>query len=610
MNGTQDLKELVQKAAAGDKAAFEELYQLTYRSIYFTCLGLLKDEQEAQDITQDVYLTAFEQLGTLEDDGKFTHWLYRIAANKSIKHIRKKQPTLLGDEQLQDLGTEENENFLPEEYALKADKRKLVLEITRKVCTDIQYQTILLYYFNELSIAEIAEIMECQESNVKKRLSVARSKIKEGVLQYEKKSGDKLYSFAAIPFLTALFTAQMQDMPMPSVPLSFKSAFPKSKLAALSAKTGGRVMLKSLQIKIIAGIAAAVVSVGGVAAAVIITNQNAVETSAGGQEGSTLNVADGGSANQQAASGNGENTAGGNAETTPEPTEAPHEHAYTEEITVEATCTEDGEKTFTCECGDSYTEVIKATGHIFNYVYNEDATYLADGTETATCENCDETDTRTAEGTMLTYTYADMSATKYAKQTVNVRTLPSTDGDKIGSLSTNDEITITVQCNETGWYRFEYNGQTAYVFADYVSDNKVEVAPPTVVSNEPCPYQLGVWTVETSAQGLHVYVLYTTTYGNTSEMIRSAENYHELFEKDEYGNTPFIVDVMGQRNALYPYPQYQCHYAYPVIEIGTYAEGTVYKQMAGLHIYTGREYCPNWSAERTDLCPLGVITQY
>ena len=604
MGDTDVLKELVQKAAAGDKSAFEELYQATCRSVYFTCLGFLKDEHEAQDITQDVYLAVFEQLGTLEDAGKFKPWLYRIAANKSIMRLKKKQPTLLGDEQLEDLETEENENFLPEEYALNADKRKMVLEITRKVCTDIQYQTILLYYFNELSIAEIAEIMECLEGTVKNRLSVARSKIKEGVLRYEKKSGDKLHSFAAIPFLTALFTAQMQDMPMPSVPLSFKSAFPKSKLAALSAKTGGRVMLKSLQIKIIAGIAAAVVSVGGVAAAVIITNQNAVETSAGGQEGGTLDVADGGSANQQAASGNGENTAGGNAETTPEPTEAPHEHAYTEKITVEATCTEDGEKTFTCECGDSYTEAIAAIGHIFNYVYNEDATYLADGTETATCENCDETDTRTAEGTMLTYTYADMSATKYATRTVNVRSLPSTDGEKIGALSTNDEITITGQCNETGWYRFEYNGQTAYVFGDYVSDNKVEVAPPTVVSNEPCPYQLGVWTVETTEYGLHRYVLYTTTYGYTSDMILSAENGYQLFyEKSVNGSTPFIKDVAGQVHDLYSGVG-SWHYIYPVVKIGTYAEGTVYKMTAGVHIITSGDICPDFGK---NICSPGTI---
>lgn len=85
---------------------------------------------------------------------------------------------------------------------------------------------------------------------------------------------------------------------------------------------------------------------------VVITNQNAKEASAGGPGGSTLDVADGGNTNQQAAGGNGENTAGGNTET--------------------------------------------------------------DATETATCENCDVTDTRITEGTMLTYTYTDMSATKYA----------------------------------------------------------------------------------------------------------------------------------------------------------------------------------------------------
>ena len=66
-------------------------------------------------------------------------------------------------------------------------------------------------------------------------------------------------------------------------------------------------------------------------------------TSAGGLEGGKTNVADGGGTNQQAAGGNGENTAGGNAGMgATEPTEAPHEHAYTEKVTVEATCETDG----------------------------------------------------------------------------------------------------------------------------------------------------------------------------------------------------------------------------------------------------------------------------
>lgn len=124
--------------------------------------------------------------------------------------------------------------------------------------------------------------------------------------------------------------------------------------------------------------------------------------------------------------------------------ETEHTHSYVEEITTEATCEVDGVKMFTCECGDSYTEVITATGHNYEevadsavtatcakdgkevdtkcticgnviegeaipslahsygeYVYNNDATTSADGTETATCSVCGGTTTRAKAGTMI-----------------------------------------------------------------------------------------------------------------------------------------------------------------------------------------------------------------
>lgn len=75
-----------------------------------------------------------------------------------------------------------------------------------------------------------------------------------------------------------------------------------------------------------------------------------------------------------------------------------------------------------------------------------------------------------------TYTYADTTATMYAKSAVNVRDLPSTDGNKVGALTTNQETTVTGKCNETGWYRISYNGTDAYVSNNYLSDTKVAVA--------------------------------------------------------------------------------------------------------------------------------------
>ena len=157
-------------------------------------------------------------------------------------------------------------------------------------------------------------------------------------------------------------------------------------------------------------------------------------------------------------------------------TEAAHEHNYTETITTEATCEVDGVKTFTCECGDSYTEPIATQGHVFeNYTSNNDATFTADGTETAKCNNCDVTDTRTVEGSMLAYTYTDMDATMYVQKNVNVRNIPNTDGEKLGSLSTNEEVKVTGQCTETSWYRIEYSGGVAYVSDSYLGNDKVVV---------------------------------------------------------------------------------------------------------------------------------------
>ena len=78
------------------------------------------------------------------------------------------------------------------------------------------------------------------------------------------------------------------------------------------------------------------------------------------------------------------------------------------------------------------------------------------------------------ESTVPEFTVADLNATKYAIQVVNVRSGPSTDFDKIGSLSTNQEITVNGVCDQTGWFRFDLNGTVAFVSNRYVSDEKVE----------------------------------------------------------------------------------------------------------------------------------------
>ena len=152
-------------------------------------------------------------------------------------------------------------------------------------------------------------------------------------------------------------------------------------------------------------------------------------------------------------------------------------------------------------CGNKQEEIPQATTEEIAPEQTEEETAspteVAEQTPEATTEPVEET-TNEPEPTEIAelepteeptpepqaiYTYTDMSATMYAQQTVNVRDLPDTSGNKLGSLSTNDEIAISGQCNETSWYRFEYNGSVAYVSNKYVGDNKVEVQQSTYQAN-------------------------------------------------------------------------------------------------------------------------------
>ena len=80
-----------------------------------------------------------------------------------------------------------------------------------------------------------------------------------------------------------------------------------------------------------------------------------------------------------------------------------------------------------------------------------------------------------AEEPASPYSYTELSQTLYAQSTVNVRDLPEQTGTKLGSLSTNQEVTVTGQCNETGWYKISYNGGEGFVSNSYLGTEKVAV---------------------------------------------------------------------------------------------------------------------------------------
>lgn len=312
----ENIQDLVARVISGDMQAFEAIYQATYRQVYYTCLSFLKNEQNTLDMMQETYITALTHLQQLDEPERITAWLNRIAVNKCKDFLTKKMPVLMDDDSIIDQPVlEENDNFLPESYVLNAEKRKIILTIMQEELTAIQYQTILLYYFDGMSVPEIAACMECPEGTVKYRLSAARGKIKQGVQDYENTSGIKLYSSGSVALLTAIFVAESQSLVIPNVLANIfagaaglagtaagvagavtstgtasaigggaagaatgTAAVAGTKAAGVAAgkaagKAGIKGLFQTLKAKIVAGVAATAVVAGGVAAGVALHNK-------------------------------------------------------------------------------------------------------------------------------------------------------------------------------------------------------------------------------------------------------------------------------------------------------------------------------------------------
>lgn len=239
------IKELVLSAKNGNKKAFDKLYKLTSNDVWFTCVSLLKDEENAKDIMQETYTTAFLKLDTLKDEEKFCGWLTAIATNKSKNKLKGKVEYQIDDEVLI-AKTETDELMLPEEYINKAEKRKVLLQIIEDTLSFNQYQVVLMFYFNELSIAEIAQALEISEGTVKSRLNSSRAKMKTAIEDYENKSGDKLHGVVVVPFFTTIFKEEAKSLAVPNITIKLPNGQTLATSATKGIATGAKSTVSSI----------------------------------------------------------------------------------------------------------------------------------------------------------------------------------------------------------------------------------------------------------------------------------------------------------------------------------------------------------------------------
>lgn len=194
---------LINQAMSGDEDAISQIYYETYQKVYGIAVRMTGKPEDAQDILQESYLTAFSRLGELQNANRFEAWLCQIVANRCRDFIRKKKPLMFSDlseeqrEQLENL-PDENEVYSPQDSLDVSEQKRWINEILDGLPED-QRLCVLMYYGADLKIREIAEALLVSENTVKSRLSYAKKKICAQAKESEK-SGLVLPA-AVFPFL-------------------------------------------------------------------------------------------------------------------------------------------------------------------------------------------------------------------------------------------------------------------------------------------------------------------------------------------------------------------------------------------------------------------------
>lgn len=276
--------EIVNSAKSGNQEAFEALYNMTKDSTYFVAINIANNEHDALDILQDSYIKAFRKIDTVNPPELFDNWLNSIVANTAKDYLRKKKPLFFDDIKgtLPDDYVEEetNASYIPHQSIDNNETSRLIMDIINELPED-QRLCILMFYYEDMSVADIATSLDISVSNVKYRLYAARKVIKAKVEKLEK-NGTKLYGAAPLAILPSLFantskiSAVSHPAPAYASILEAATAFAATSTAAsVSAATAAKAgFLSTVAGKIAVAIAAVVIVGGGITAAVSIASNS------------------------------------------------------------------------------------------------------------------------------------------------------------------------------------------------------------------------------------------------------------------------------------------------------------------------------------------------
>lgn len=194
-----DYTEAVEKAKQGDQQAKEVLYIETCQHMFFLAKSIVKSDEEAMDIIHDSYICVFQKLDNIKNAAGFKSYLRTTVANRCKNYLRKKKPLYLSDmtEDGTELELEDTDGVIPGELVGNED----VIECVRRVVESLpeeQRMCVILRYYDEMSLQEIADTLEVSLGTVKSRLSRASKKMRDEIERLEKEENKKFRCI--IPF--------------------------------------------------------------------------------------------------------------------------------------------------------------------------------------------------------------------------------------------------------------------------------------------------------------------------------------------------------------------------------------------------------------------------
>ncbi|MDP3387150.1 MAG: sigma-70 family RNA polymerase sigma factor [Eubacteriales bacterium] len=175
---------LIKRSQKGDINSFEELIKEYKKVAYNIALKMLKNKEDAEDVSQEALIKVYKSIDRFNMDSSFKTWLYRIVVNTCLDHVRKNKENPISIDQPIHSGHDEfymeveDNRPTPQEVLETKLTQKMVMDAVNELEEDFR-SIIILRDINDLSYEEISEIIECNIGTVKSRISRARQKLKE-----------------------------------------------------------------------------------------------------------------------------------------------------------------------------------------------------------------------------------------------------------------------------------------------------------------------------------------------------------------------------------------------------------------------------------------------